>query len=798
MKSRRLHGCRIFLCILAVAGCSTAGMIENMYMAKSDVMVFHIWERGLTAAMIAELIKPSNYAITSTDDASYTASKTPLHIKQKRKIKNQNAKGTPATYGTCLELWISLQLPSGLASQKTYTVKMTHPSVVANIGKAEMTFVFDENKMYSEAVQVNTVGYATWGKKYGYVSQWLGEMGTLAYQNGTQFSLINTSTGQPVFSGTLNERTGGTGVYKRRIWEADFSSFTTAGMYRLAVKGVGCSYPFEIHKDAYRTAFHAVARGLFHQRSGIEFTEKNTLWTMPRAHHSDDVPTWQTTVSEADGAEDPARMAANKTAERVDATGGWFDAGDWDKYNVHKHIPFMLFAAYELNPDAFADGELNIPESGNGIPDILDEARWGIEAWRRLQKSDGRVPEYVTPIPANSKLHNPTEILVTTTSPEATALYAGLAAGMGYFLNKFNKTAEATSYINAAKLAYGKGGGNNQMAMAALWLWRATGESSYHDKFKQLNPGFPNVWNEWDALTTYIAANYVLAPNADASIVNAIKSQIVSKANSQISGIDGDAMRAHHEGNWMGAYSHPRTMALPLAYKLTGETRYREYHALNCDYYLGGNPYNMTWITGLGAKSPTNLLNEIFLQYFSLKGLPIQEGLVPYGPSDMANSGQSWCMGLGSGINACFPTFTQWSNTELWFEAPGFVCTNEYTVHQVQGPAIFAYAALVDRDVSRKVTGRSVKGTQTTLGSQNKHSASPWFSVQILGRSVQVTTPEKAGVALYNVAGKQLGAVSGMRHHTLNIDALASGAYIVKVSDGTRTGSHRFTFSALR
>jgi hypothetical protein len=56
--------------------------------------------------------------------------------------------------------------------------------------------------------------------------------------------------------------------------------------------------------------------------------------------------------------------------------GGWHDAGDWDREDWHPTVSNELLLTYELAPHKFRDGELNIPESGNGIPDIVDEARW--------------------------------------------------------------------------------------------------------------------------------------------------------------------------------------------------------------------------------------------------------------------------------------------------------------------------------------------------------------------------------------------------------------------------------------
>ena len=66
---------------------------------------------------------------------------------------------------------------------------------------------------------------------------------------------------------------------------------------------------------------------------------------------------------------------------------GWYhDAGDWDGHSHHSIVPRYLLLAYELAPQNLIDGELNIPESGNDLPDILDEAAWLIQYYRRSRR----------------------------------------------------------------------------------------------------------------------------------------------------------------------------------------------------------------------------------------------------------------------------------------------------------------------------------------------------------------------------------------------------------------------------
>lgn len=761
----------------AFVGAVNAGELINLYMARSDVLVIHFHDvtRSLTESARNEMAIESRYTISSTDDPAYSS---PTYVSQaKRKWKTLNVGATSETYyRNSLEMWLALTLPSALQSGKSYSLAID-PSVSSQISFAETTFVFREKQMYSEAIHVNNIGYlGDASMKYGYVSHYLGEMGGINYASGTRFQLMNTETGARVFTGSLKERTSGTGHYKTRVWECDFSSFSTPGEYRLVVQGVGCSYPFEIGIDSYRQVFQGACRGMLHQRCGCELTPEVTLWHKPRCHHSDDIPAFQTTSGFVN--DDPKALAAKATNERIEHWGAWHDAGDHDHYASHFKVPYMLFAAYELNPRRFSDGELNIPESGNGIPDILDEARWGVDFYRRLQKSNGMVPEYTTPYPKPGSLDDATAIYASVPRSGVTLQYAGMAAAMGYFLKKFGKHTQAAGYIESARKAYGAGGSGTNRAAAALWLWRATRDGSYHSTFKNNRPGCSGH----DDLETYLCASYVLAPEADNNVVDAMKSGIVNRAEKYISTINGDAMRSYRYLNFLGGQTLPGTAALVLAYKVTGKKRYRDYHAVVCDYFLGGNPLNMTWMTGMGEKHPINILNVEYEQRWAPRGLEAPLGIVPYGPTAKSRqSSNNWCYKIGNAHNGCYPSSDQWSLAEMWWEWPGLVCVDEYTIHQTVGPSVFMYAALCDDQVSRTwPTPSEMQPVSTVREVPRKAQMRIWR----LGRQVRIDAPAPVRAEGFDMSGRRLISRAASRRHCLPLAGDAPGAYLVRVHTG--------------
>ena len=254
--------------------------------------------------------------------------------------------------------------------------------------------------MRSEAVHVNLLGYVpTATQKFAYVYHWMGDRGALDLRPyaGRPFQLLDQATGRAAFTGKLVFRAASSqqetfhksdsppdgNFLKADVYECEFSSFTKPGQYRVSVDGIGASFPFRLDADVYRQAFRTVARGLYHNRSGIALASPFTEFIRPAPHNPKLTPGFAgkliyTTVrytewgSEAGVAKDLLAHAKGP----IESAGWYQDAGDWDSYETHLRVAQELLLAYELAPRNFRDGELNIPESKNGVPDLLDEAAW--------------------------------------------------------------------------------------------------------------------------------------------------------------------------------------------------------------------------------------------------------------------------------------------------------------------------------------------------------------------------------------------------------------------------------------
>ena len=238
--------------------------------------------------------------------------------------------------------------------------------------------------------------------------------------NGAAFQIKNASDNSTAFSGTLTQfNSGATNTQSGdQVCWADFSAFTTPGTYYLydPTNNVQ-SYNFQLNDNIFNNVLTTAGRFFFYQRCGCDITPANGgNWNHAACHEQD------TTAHLWNG-------GADKGAPK-DVHGGWHDAGDFNKY-----VPFTLDAvfalmmAYELNPTAFGDN-WNIPESGNGVPDMLDEIKWELDWMIRMQNADGSVCNrvgvlnYVTAYPQNDNQAR----YYTQATTWATSTFAGLAA----------------------------------------------------------------------------------------------------------------------------------------------------------------------------------------------------------------------------------------------------------------------------------------------------------------------------------------------------------------------------------
>ncbi|MGN6637815.1 MAG: glycoside hydrolase family 9 protein, partial [Mucilaginibacter sp.] len=217
------------------------------------------------------------------------------------------------------------------------------------------------------------------------------------YPGAPKCAIVLTDKGGSFEVQTLDRKTAFKGQLKRSLkpdfagnytWIADFSSFHIPGKFLLYVPDIGNSYPFSIQRSVHRQIADASIKAYYFIRASIPIKEKYAgKWARAEGHPDNKV----------------LMHASAASRERPEGTvisspGGWYDAGDYNKYIVNSGIStYTLLSLYEDFPGYIKTVKLNIPESDNGIPDLLNETLWNIRWMLTMQDpNDGGVYHKLT------------------------------------------------------------------------------------------------------------------------------------------------------------------------------------------------------------------------------------------------------------------------------------------------------------------------------------------------------------------------------------------------------------------
>lgn len=697
---------------------------------------------------ISKAMLTGSYTISSPDDASFAGGVQPVSVGRKSKGQDFSRKclwRQSVLYNEChggaticdndfiFEHFVYLELPHALQQGKKYVITLSGLATNYNSD----TLVFDVTRVRSDAVHVNQIGFLPDAeKKYGYLSAWMGDKGPLDLDDyaGSRFHLIDLSTGQAVFEGTIAKRLdvetaqqkdlpgepGSPFFSMSDVWECDFSSFTTPGEYVLSVEKIGCSYPFKIGRDIYREAFYHTVRQLYHARTGIALTEPYTKFTRPRTcHPADGKIRFKYTRSKwTDWHSENGDM--NTVLSLVDTsvhltTWGWYqDAGDWDGYYSHTAVPRYLMSIYELYPEKFHDGELNIPESGNGIPDILDEARWLIDYFDRTRGPSGGIagarihPDFEDIADGVPSWEDTRNWIISGEDVVTTYTFAGMCAQLAWCYKISGNNTLASSFISKAESAFDWAESHKQQGedlhnarlYASAWLYKYIGAAVFQNIFKQ---DYINQSSAEYASENFRWAVYAFATcnqgNIDANQKTTCINQVKSIADADV--VDPATKRSFRAGfNWtypmlVGQATTPMVFPAVVAYKITGDKKYLTAIETTVDYFMGGNPLNMLWMTGYGDHHPEQVMH--LDTWFSNRDEFIP-GIIPYGPTYI---GRDWMPNNGpwaSEFALCrvYPSKELWPGHEMYFENRYCPPTNEFTIHQNTAPAAAVLGFLCD------------------------------------------------------------------------------------------------------
>ncbi len=266
-----------------------------------------------------------------------------------------------------------------------------------------------------------------------------------SYTPGTTFKVRRWDNDAEVFSGTISSWKNGITHTQSgdKVWWFDFSNVTIVGEYYVEdVQNALSSNKFVIHNDVYTTLLRAATHAFFFQRCGATITAAHGgAWTHAACHIA---------ANQDLACRDVENQSNAATAK--DLSGGWHDAGDYNKYVNFAYTPVHnLLFAYQENPSVFTD-DWGIPESKNGIPDIIDEIKYELDWLIKMQQADGSVlnkvsvTDFSTASPPNNDV---VKRFYGKASTSATLTVASVFAHAALVFKTINPTYSATLLTKA-------------------------------------------------------------------------------------------------------------------------------------------------------------------------------------------------------------------------------------------------------------------------------------------------------------------------------------------------------------
>ena len=688
----------------------------------------------------AEAQKANLWLVSSPDDKAFMKAQ-PLAVWRKSKPMN-----TDNTLTSELDHWLFLQMPKSMKQGCTYKV-----AIPAGIGsdKTEATIRFDVWNNQSEALHINIIGYSPLETIHAAdLYQWLGDGGQRDYKQleGKGVWLYNVNTKKKQKVGTVKfwqpasaakKEAGGKSLIGTDVWNIDFSA-NKPGCYRLVVEDVGCSMDFEVKNDIYYEPYRYSVRGYYYMRLG-EPIDTAKVFPAPRQPqfipetdpkgftvYKTDFHPWSPGWRElrTDVWDEPHfkqlkqsifwqhRLPGNPVNTEV--KGGHSDAFDWDRHLAHVSNIYDMLLPYILSGGRLNEDQLGIRESGNGIPDLIDEARNEVDFFLSIRDGEAYSQGVTNPCADWSVMF---QAGCTTMAAWANAANCAIL-GEAFRLNGNDTlrqyyTAEAIKAFSFAskqdnqQLDDLQDVGSMQMRgrdfrqMAAAFLYNLTGDEQWekifadesmikspnsqvfskgkhgffgvgvmHEESKQLVP-FCQYW---------AAAVYLTCPQPRhyGELYQNLKASIKAQAEAYNYGhmAQRPSRRSANDDRWQTSQNLQLVM---LAHYIANKAERKQLeHAMftEASWALGRNPGNIVEMTGLGERHITDVYST-----GRNDGAPgTHPGQTPF------NGTETWSPGHNGGdarviLAYCYPDWNNggWPRQESYFNQRYFWVNGEFT-----------------------------------------------------------------------------------------------------------------------
>ena len=541
----------------------------------------------------------------------------------------------------------------------------------------DVKIITPDDEVSQNPIKINQIGYHLNAEKYALISGFAHKFKTPV---GTNFT-VKDSENKVIFKGKLSLVSENDSIVSGdRILKADFSDIKTPGEYLLEVDGVGKSQKFVIEDGLYKTLLEDATKYYYLQRGNAVIEEKYVEEKFARG----------------EGLPQDRSVPLNSQREnlkRYDVSGGWYDAGDYGKYtNAGATAVTELLWAYEMFPKQFADKKDFIPESGNGVSDLLDEIRWELDFLLKMQdKKTGGIYSHVwaqnydgTPDIAltmdryiQDKNGTMTNVKPTTHTAD---VVAALAHGYTVFKNIDKEYAE--KLLEAAKFGYQyleknsnlitsmpnepyyDGNDTDNRLWAAAELYRATGEKKYNKYFLNNYRNFEESFEAeknghgWGNMEKVAFYAYLSSKNSASEVKEWFKEKFTSWSDDVFEKTIKNPWKTvlgENDYVW-GSNSVIGTtlMDLYVGNKVLGKDNDRTIAMMrtNMNYFLGINPLAFSYVSGYGE----NCLSHTYSNIYNYDGiLEIPKGYFAGGPNqfqgaelskfnarDYVDSGYEW------------------------------------------------------------------------------------------------------------------------------------------------------------
>jgi hypothetical protein len=704
--------------------------------AEGDDTLFVFGQRLNTSAAQ----KASAWIVSSADDKSF-ASKSPQAVWRKSKPMQ-----TDHRLVSELDHWLFLKLPQPMRQGHTYTVNIPND---LGCDQTSASIRFDVWNTPSEAIHVNIIGYApSETVKSADLYQWMGDGGQRDYQSweGRKVYLYNVKTGKKQNAGVVKfwkhsteaeKEAGGKNLIGTDVWNIDFKG-NRPGRYRLVVEDVGCSMDFDISPDVYHEPYRYSVRGYYYMRLG-EPIDPDHVTPVPRQPqfipetdpkgltiYKTDLHPWhpEWMALHTDVWDEPHfkpalqsifwrhRLPGNPVA--TDVKGGHSDAFDWDRHLAHVSNIYDMLLPYLLTGGALSEDNLGIRESGNGIPDIIDEARNEVDFFLSIRDGEGYSQGVTNPSADWTIMFQAAATPMAAWANAANCAVLAEAFRINhndtlrtYYTEEAIKAFRYASSLSEQQLDVKQDIGSMSMRgrdfrqMAAAFLYNLTAEKEWEDimasesmiksdKSSLFNKGrqgyfVANVTNEFKEgevgfCQLWAAAAYLICPNT--RHYNDLYQNLLSSINAHAEAYnlchmtERPSRRVANDSRWQTSQNLQLVM---LAHFIATDKSRRQQleHAMYTEagWAMGRNPGNIVEMTGLGERHLTDVYST-----GRNDGEPgTHPGQTPF------NGTETWSEGNGGDarilLNRCYPSWNEggWPRQESYFNQRYMWVNGEFT-----------------------------------------------------------------------------------------------------------------------